>query len=157
MRPVGGAAADHASSVHVRCRVAGIHAPYMRAERYRIAMRIHFLVVEIVVALRVGAQHRIVFLGCQCEWCAAAPAPHELRCDQLLFFMCVAVLAQEIAKPDHMLLETAIGHIAAVTGKNFWLRQIGRRSVFVRVPEDEFARLERRTRTGRRRIAECLR
>ena len=55
-----------------------------------------------------------------------------------------AVLAQEIAKPAHMLLEAAIGHIAAVAGKNFWLRQIGGRSDFVLVPEDEFPWFERR-------------
>ena len=50
----------------------------------------------------------------------------------------ISAPAQEIAE----LLEAAIGHIAAVAGKNFWLRQIGRRSVFVRVPEDELARLQ---------------
>src|SRR5207302_883054 len=87
---------------------------------------------------------------------AAAPAPHELRCDQLLFFLCLAVLAQEIAKSAHMLLQAAIGHIAAVAGKNFWLRQIGGRPVFIRVPEDEFARLERRARAGRWHFASAL-
>ena len=125
-RAVGGAAADHAAPVHVRGRVAGIHPPHVRAERNRIAMRIHFLVVEVVVALRVGAQRGIVFVRAPDEWRAAAPASHQFRCDQLLLLRSVAVLAQEIAKPDHMLLQTAIGHEAAVTGKNFWLRQIGR-------------------------------
>ena len=52
-----------------------------------------------------------------------------------------------------MLLQAAIGHVAAVAGENFGLRQIGGRSVFVRVAEDEFARLERRAGAGRRHFA----
>ena len=71
----------------------------------------------------------------------------------LLFFVCLAVLAQELPKPAHMLLQAAIGHVAAVAGKNFWLRQIGGRSVFVRISENEFARLERRTGPGRGHFA----
>ena len=55
-----------------------------------------------------------------------------------------------------MLLQAAIGHVAAVAGKNFGLRQIGGRSVFVRVPEDEFARLERRAGAGRRHFASAF-
>ena len=66
------------------------------------------------------------------------------------------MLAQEIAKPAHMLLQAAIGHVAAVAGKNFGLRQIGGRSVFVRVAEDEFTRLERRAGAGRRHLAGAL-
>ena len=46
--------------------------------------------------------------------------------------------------------------IAAVAGQNFWLRQIGGRSVFVRVAEDEFARLERRAGAGRWHFASAL-
>src|SRR6478672_4707991 len=55
-----------------------------------------------------------------------------------------------------MLLQAAIGHVAAVAGKNFWLRQIGGRSVFVRVTEDEFTRLERRAGARRRHFASTL-
>ena len=66
------------------------------------------------------------------------------------------MLAQEITKPTHMLLQAAVSHIAAVAGKNFGLRQIGGRSVFVRVPEDEFAWLERRAGAGRRHLPGAL-
>ena len=55
MGPVGGAATDHAAAIHVRRRVAGIHAAHVRAERNRISVRVHLLVVEVVVALRIGA------------------------------------------------------------------------------------------------------
>ena len=43
--------------------------------------------------------------------------------------------------------------IAAVAGQNFRLRQVGGRSVFVRVAEDELAWLERRAGAGRRYVA----
>src|SRR4029077_11835291 len=76
MRAVGGTAANHAPAVEVRCGVAGVQAAYMRTERHRISMRIHLLVVEVVVPLRVGAKCRIVFLGRQYERRAAAPAAH---------------------------------------------------------------------------------
>src|SRR3984893_14564260 len=55
MRTVGGTAADHAAAVHVRRRVAGVHSAHVRAERHRVAVRIHLLVVEVVVPLEVGA------------------------------------------------------------------------------------------------------
>src|ERR1700730_10389498 len=55
MRTVGGAATDHAAAIHVRRSVAGVHSAHVRAERHRIAMRIHLLVVEVVVPLKVGA------------------------------------------------------------------------------------------------------
>ena len=61
-------------------------------------MRIHLLVIEIVVSLEVGAQGWVVSLGRQCEWRTATPTPHEFRRDQLLFFLRLAMLAQEFAK-----------------------------------------------------------
>src|SRR4030095_12947293 len=48
---------------------------------------------------------------------------------------------------------TAIGHVTAVTGKDLRLRQIGGRAVFVRVSEDELARLQGRAGAGRRLLA----
>src|SRR6478609_996006 len=56
MRTVRGAATDHTAAIYVRRRIAGIHSAHVRAERHRVAMRIHFLVVEVVVPLEVGAQ-----------------------------------------------------------------------------------------------------
>src|SRR4029077_329433 len=52
-----------------------------------------------------------------------------------------------------MLLQPAIGHVAAVARENFGLRQIGGRSGFVRITEDEFTRLELRTGAGGRHLA----
>ena len=95
-------------------------------------MRIHLLVIEVVVSLQVGAQGRVVLVGRQHEWRTAPPAPHELRRDQFLFFGRLAMLAQEVAKPAHMLLQTAIGHVAAVAGQNLGLRQVGGRSALRR-------------------------
>ena len=69
------------------------------AERYRIALRIHLLIVEVVVALRIGTERRIVLVGCQHQRCAAAPAAHQLCRNQFLFFGCPPVLAQEVAEP----------------------------------------------------------
>ncbi len=91
-RAVGGAAADHAAPVHVRGRVARIHAPDVRAERHGIPVRVHLLVVEVVVPLRVGPERRIVLVRRQHERGAAAPAAHELRGDEFLFLRRLAVL-----------------------------------------------------------------
>ena len=52
-----------------------------------------------------------------------------------------------------MLLQPAIGHVASVARKSFGLRQIGGRSSFVRVTEDEFTRLERRAGARGRHLA----
>ena len=71
-RTIGRAAADHAATVHVGCRVARVHAAHVRAERHGITLRIRLLVVEIVVALQIGAQA----LDRPCR----APVPVERRC-----------------------------------------------------------------------------
>src|SRR5436190_22928925 len=52
-----------------------------------------------------------------------------------------------------MLLQPAIGHEAAVARESFGLRQIGGRSSFVRVAEDEFTRLARRAVARGRHLA----
>src|SRR3984957_16969494 len=63
MRSIGRAAADHPAAVHVRRSIAGIHAARMGAERDRISVRVHLLVVEVVVSLRIGPQFGIVLVG----------------------------------------------------------------------------------------------
>src|SRR6202048_956722 len=65
VRAIGGAAADHAAAVHIVRRVAGCHAADVRAERHRIAMRVHLLIVEVVVALWIRTERRVVLVGCQ--------------------------------------------------------------------------------------------
>src|SRR5262245_2149938 len=52
-----------------------------------------------------------------------------------------------------MLLQPAIRHVTAVARENFGLRQISRRSGFIRVTEDEFTRLERGAGAGCRHLA----
>src|SRR5262249_29253443 len=56
-------ATDHAAAVHVCRGVSRVQAPHVRTEWDGVAVRVHFAVVEIVVALRVRAKHWIVPLG----------------------------------------------------------------------------------------------
>jgi hypothetical protein len=52
-----------------------------------------------------------------------------------------------------MFLQPAIRHVAAIAGKYVRLRTIGGHSILVWIAEDEFARLQRRARAGRRLLA----
>ena len=113
----------------------------MGAEWDSISVRVHFLVVEVVVSLRIGAKLRIILVRRQHERRAAAPAPHELGGDQLLLFRRLAMLAKEVAKPPNMLREPAVGHIAAVARERFGLGAFGYDTVFVRAAKDELTRL----------------
>src|SRR5262249_7600948 len=98
VRPVGRATADHAAPIYIYCRVARIHAANVRSERNRIPLRIHFLVVEIVISLWIGAQAWIVFFRRQNERRPTSPAAHQLGGNQFLLFWSFAVLAQEVAE-----------------------------------------------------------
>ena len=138
------------------CRIARIYPANVRADWGRIAVRVHLLVGEVVVSLRVGAKLGIVFFGREYERRAAAPAPHQLGGDQLLLFRGLAMLAKEVAKLPHMLLEPPIGHVAAVARENFGLRAIGNDAIFVRVAKDELARLQRVAGAGRGLLARPL-
>ena len=137
----------------LRRGVARIHAARMGAKRDRISVRIHLLVVEIVVSLRIGPELGIILFGREHERRAAAPATHQLGGDQLLLFRSLAVLAKEVAKPPDMLRQPAIGHVAAVPRENFGLRAVGRDAIFVRVAKDELAGLQGIAGAGRRLFA----
>src|SRR3984957_3103660 len=63
LRAIGRAAADHSPAVHVRRSIAWIHAARMGAERDRISVRVHLLVVEVVVSLRISTKLGIVLVG----------------------------------------------------------------------------------------------
>src|SRR5205809_3365237 len=73
---VGSPAADHAPSIHVRSRVARIHAPNVRTKWRGVTVRIHLSVIKVVVALAVGAERRIVLFRREDERSAASPASH---------------------------------------------------------------------------------
>src|SRR3954451_6804295 len=133
---------NHSSSLHVRRSIAGIHAPNMCSKRNGIALRVHFSVIEVVIALVISSECGIVLLGCQNERGSAAPASHQLRRDQLLALGCWAtMLAKKVAKSADMLLQSAIGHKGAISGENFWLRQRHHLAAFIRMSENEFTRL----------------
>ena len=134
---------DHPAAVHVVPCIARIHPPNVRAKRHGVAVRVQLLVGEVVITQHVGPKFGIVSLGREHERRAAAPAPHQLGRDQFLLLRGVTVLAQELAKLPHMLLEPPVGHVAAVPREKFWLRTVGYHPVFVGVAKDELAWLQR--------------
>ena len=66
------------------------------------------------------------------------------------------MLAQEVSKCSHVLLQAAVGSVAAVAAEDFRLGLAGQVPVFVGVAEDEFARLQEPARAGRRFVARPL-
>ena len=124
-RPVGRPSSDHPPTVHVVPRVARIYPANVRAKRHGVAVRVHVLVGEVVVALKIGPERRVVLLGREYERRAAAPAPHQLRRDEFLLLVRVPC-AQEVTELADVLLEPPIGHEAAVPGEDFRLRAVGR-------------------------------
>ena len=108
----------------------------MRSQRASIPVRIHFLIVELVVAHGICTEFRIVALGGQNEGGTAAPAAHELRREQFLIIRRVGVLVQIVAEQSNVLLQSPVGHVASIAAQYFWLRQIGR-PVLVGIAEDE--------------------
>ena len=155
-RPVRPTAADDAAAIHVHGRVARVHAPDMGTEWDGVAVRVHLSVIEVVVALRVRSKLRVVLRWREHERCAAAPPAHQLRGDQFLLLRRGAVRSQEIAEGAHVLVHPAIGEKAAVPRQDVGLRQWAGVAVFIRIPEEELARLERRACTGRRLDAHAL-
>src|SRR5262249_47795268 len=141
---VSRAPADHSAAVYVRRRIAWVHPTRVRTQRNRISMRVHLLVVEVVVSLQISPKRRIILVRRQYQRRAAPPATHEFRGDELLLVAGLTVLPQNLAKTIDMLLQPAIGHVAAVAGKCVRLRAVGGHSIFVRIAEDKFARLQRR-------------
>src|SRR5215213_9504881 len=111
----------------------------MGSERNGVAVRVHFAVVEIIVALRIVGEGWIVFVGREYEWGAATPATHQFCRDPFLLLRRLAVLAQELAECAHMFLQPAISHIGPVSGQNFGLWQSNRRSILVGIAENKFA------------------
>src|SRR5262245_35642321 len=101
---IGSAAANHAAAVYVRCSIARVHTAHVRTEGHRISEGIHLFVVEVVVALHVGAQCRILFIGSQHEGSAASPSTHQLRREEFLLLGRLAMLSQKVPKLAHVFL-----------------------------------------------------
>src|SRR5881397_4105590 len=75
---------------------------------------VHFLIVKVIGPLHVSAELRIIFVRRQHKRCAAAPAAHELCCDELLLLRRLSMLSKKIAERAHMLLQAPIGHVAPI-------------------------------------------
>ena len=86
VRSVSRPAADHAATIHVGGGVARIHPAHVRAERHGITVGVHVLIIEIVVALHVGAKLRVVLVRRKRQRRAAAPTAHQFCRDQFLLF-----------------------------------------------------------------------
>src|SRR2546425_361466 len=80
-----------------RC-ITRVHSSDVRAERAGVTMWVHLPKIEIIRALIVTCEFGIVLLWSEDQWSTASPSPHELRCDQLLFVLCLAMLPKKIAK-----------------------------------------------------------
>src|SRR5262249_57661511 len=92
-----------------------VHAPDVAAEGYLPAAPV-VRIIEIVVSLRVGAEFWVVDVRRQRQGGAAAPAAHELRGQQLAFFLGAAIRPEEsIERTDTRLIfpESHIGAIPA--------------------------------------------
>ena len=111
---VGAATSNHLAALHIFGGVARIHPTDVCAHRTRVAVGVHLAVVEVIGALPVGTELRVVFVGSENEWRSAAPAPHELRGGELLLVGCVAVFAEEVTKGPDVFLHSEVGDVAAV-------------------------------------------
>src|SRR5687767_3109291 len=148
MGTICAAATDHPVSAHVRGRIARVHSTDMRAQRHRISVGIHRLVVEVVVAQWVCAELGIVFLRCEDERSAATPATHHLGRNQLLFVARLAMAPKELAKPAHMLLQPPVRDIASIAREDFRSWQLRHFAGLVWISQEEFTGLDRTAGAG---------
>src|SRR6266852_1452247 len=105
--------------VHVRehghLRVARIPATHVATQWHLVAAWV-VGVDEIVIALRILAERRIVLCRRERQWRATAPAPDELRRQQLALRVGLTVLSQEaIERSDARLVfsQADVGAVAA--------------------------------------------
>ena len=115
-RPVCRATTQDLAPIYIHGRVTWIHPADMRAQRHSVTLGVHLRIVEVVIALRVVGERRIIFVGRKHKGGAASPAAHQFCRDQLLV-ICggPALLAQKIAEGADVLVQPPICHVAAVT------------------------------------------
>jgi hypothetical protein len=106
-------------------RVTRIHPPNMGSERYGISLWIHRRVIEVIVALRVVGDRRIVFFR-KNERSAAGQRPMSFAPSSSCSSAVGPPCSRKTPRKAHMLLEPPIGHLTAVTRQDFRLRQIRR-------------------------------
>ena len=150
-RPIGRAAPDDAVDVHVRelghVGVARVHAPHVRAKQHLPAVRIGGI-CEVVVPARVCAERRVVLRRRERQWRATAPAPHQLRGEQLPLLLRPSVLLQEpVERPDSRLV-FAQPDERVISSQHVrpWHRQ--RHAGLPGIGKDEFAGFDRWSLTG---------
>src|SRR6266550_3967867 len=122
--------------------VARIHAPHVAAQRLPFALRITG-VREIVISLRIFAQHRIVLYRRERQWRAATPAPDEFRRQQLALIVGLTVLSQEPVERSNPRLVFSQTNIGAVATQHFRLRHRKRHTTLAWIPQDELPRFDR--------------
>src|SRR5262249_51713495 len=142
-RTVSSSTPNHLPPVHVRRRVAWVHAPNVRSERTAITMRVHGSVIEVIVPAGISPQAGVILVRREHQRSAASPTSHQFRGDPFLLFRCLPVLSEEITKRTHMLFHPEISHIAAVFGKSLRLRHSRSRSLFIAIAKEKFTCFDR--------------
>ena len=104
---------------------------------------------EVVISLRIFAERRIILCRREGQWCAATPATDEFRGQQLSLLVGLAVLSQEPVERSHPRLVFAHTNVSAVAAQRVRLRHRKEHAGLAWIAEDELARLDRSTLTGK--------
>ena len=123
-------------------RVARVRAPRVGARGTLEAARV-VGVEEGVVALRVGAELRVVALRRERQWSAALPAPDHLRAEQRLLLAARGLRAEVLPVGRHLRVQLAEHDVGAVAAEHLGRRHRRQLAGLVRVAEDDLAGLER--------------
>src|SRR5262249_4873094 len=126
-----------------------------RAERYLQTTRV-VGVYEIVVALGIGAKHRIIASSGEGQRRTATPATHELRREKLALLLGMRMFLQEPVEGAHKRLIFAKADEGAIASQFVGLRHRQRHASLGQVVEDELASLDRAALTGQRIHAAAL-
>jgi hypothetical protein len=122
--------------------VPWVHAPDMGSERHLPAMRV-VRVIEVTVALRVGAELWVIDVRSERQRGSTAPAADQLRSKQLAFFLGVSIRPKESIERTYTRLIFAEAYIGAVTAEDIGLRDRDGNSGLPRISKNELACLDR--------------